>query len=255
MERSSVLIRHFVLITMVMAEQHSTSPKHFSTTKAIIHVQQEIRSAHVVQLLVLLSNVSELRYCAIENIIMISSISATNERISPTRRQVNSSVVASTVQYQKPTTSSTQPAAAAYRVYAHSEPSPSSFQDGASKVVTQVTEETEVIQIPPQQTQQYNEITYTVQDKQPKFEPISFQVSTMKENIQPYPTTTDNNDPNPFKIFGAKLRSRPSQGIVPSYEDQTMTSYSQQTGSSTQSQYQQSSSLPPVQSHFSKSRQ
>jgi hypothetical protein len=124
-----------------------------------------------------------------------------------------------------------------------------------------VTEETQVIEIPPQpQYQQHNEVTYTIQDKQPKFKPVSFQVSTMKENIKP--TTNDNNDPNPFSIFGAKLRSRPTQGIVPSYEDQTMTSYSQPTGSSTRSQYQQStsqqpssSSLPPQQPHFSKIRQ
>jgi hypothetical protein len=83
----------------------------------------------------------------------------------------------------------------------------------------------------------------------------------MKENIKPT-TTNNDNDPNPFKIFGAKLRSRPNQGIVPSYEDQTTSSYTQQTGSSTSSQYQQSASrqpsssfLPPTQPHFSKIRQ
>jgi len=78
----------------------------------------------------------------------------------------------------------------------------------------------------------------------------------MKENIQPTPTNNAN-DPNPFKIFGAKLRSRPTQGIVPSYDDQTITSYSQQTGSSSQYQYQQpsSSSLPSTQPNFSKIRQ
>jgi hypothetical protein len=115
-----------------------------------------------------------------------------------------------------------------------------------------VTEETQVIHIPPQsQTQLHNEVTYTIQDKKPKFEPVSFQVSTMKENVKP--TTQDDNDPNPFKIFGAKLRSRPTQGIVPSYDDQTMTSssYSQQTSSATASQYQQPSKQP----NFSKIRQ
>ncbi len=119
-----------------------------------------------------------------------------------------------------------------------------------------MTEETQVIHIPPQsQTQLHNEVTYTIQDKKPKFEPVSFQVSTMKENIKP--TTQDDNDPNPFKIFGAKLRSRPTQGIVPSYDDQTMTSssYSQQTSSATASQYQQPSSLPSKQPNFSKIRQ
>ena len=90
-------------------------------------------------------------------------------------------------------------------------------------------------------------MTYTIQDKKPKFEPVSFQVSTMKENVQP--SAQDPNDPNPFKIFGAKLRSRPIEGIVPSYDDQTMTTsgYSQQQ--------QQPSSLPPKQPNFSKIRQ
>jgi hypothetical protein len=133
-------------------------------------------------------------------------------------------------------------------------------------VVTQITEETQVIQIPPQrpQHQQHSEVTYTVQGKQPKIQPVAFQVSTMKENIKPpLPPTNDNNDPNPFKIFGAKLRSRPGQGIVPSYEEQSTASYSQQTGPSPYSQYQQSasqqqpssSSFPPTQPKFSKARQ
>jgi hypothetical protein len=180
------------------------------------------------------------------------TIKATSERISPTHRQVNSSVVPSTVQYQAPSSVPTQPVAA-YRVSAHSQPTtPTAFQAGPGKFITQVTEETQVIHIPPQsQTQLHNEVTYTIQDKKPKFEPVSFQVSTMKENIKP--TTQDDNDPNPFKIFGAKLRSRPTQGIVPSYDDQTMTSssYSQQTSSATASQYQQPSKQP----NFSKIRQ
>ncbi len=166
--------------------------------------------------------------------------------------------MSSNVKYQRQSSGSKQPAAS-YRVYAHSQPSASSRQESPGTVVTQVTEETQVIQIPPQQPQhqQQSEVTYTVQGKQPKFEPVSFQVSTMKENVKPTPAaTTDYNDPNPFKIFGAKLRSRPIQGIVPSYDDQTMTSYPQQTGSSTRSQYQQpSSSLPPMQPSFSKIRQ
>jgi hypothetical protein len=87
----------------------------------------------------------------------------------------------------------------------------------------------------------------------------------MKENIKPPPqtATTDNNDPNPFKIFGAKLRSRPIQGIVPSYEEQTPTSYSQQAGPSTYSPYHQSasqqqpssSSFPSTQPKYSTARQ
>jgi hypothetical protein len=173
---------------------------------------------------------------------------ATNEQVSPTHRQVNSSVVSSTVQYQGPSSAPTQPVAA-YRVSAHSQPpTPTGLRAGPGQFITQVTEETQVIHIPPQsQSQQQNEVTYTIQDKKPKFEPVSFQVSTMKENVQP--TQQDGGDPNPFKIFGAKLRSRPNQGIVPSYDDQTMTtsSYSQQQ--------QQPSSLPPKQPNFSKIRQ
>lgn len=187
-------------------------------------------------------------------------ILATDERVSPTRRQANTTVISSTSQqYQRQSSGSTPPAAS-YRVYAHSQPGPSSFQDAPATFVTQVTEETEVIQVPPlqPQQQQFNEISYTIQDKQPRFEPVSFQVSTKKENIQPAPAPSQaDNDPNPFSIFGAKLRSRPAQGIVPSYDDQAMTNYSQQTSSSTHSQYQQasSSSLPPTAPHFSKIRQ
>lgn len=237
--------------------------------KVIILVQQEIHWEHAVQQHVFLLNVCRKYMSAfLSNLqLIIIPFLATSERLSPTRRQYNSSAVSSTVKYQQQQSSgSTQPAAS-YRVYAHSEPSPSSYQAAPGTVVTQITEETQVIQIPSQQPQQqqYNEITYTVQDKQPKFEPVAFQVSTMKENIKPArtsaPAPIDNNDPNPFKIFGAKLKSRPNQGIVPSYEDQNTASYSQQTSSSTGSQYQQftsqqpsSSSYPPTQPNFSKIR-
>ena len=175
----------------------------------------------------------------------------TQERISPTRPQVNTSVIASTVQYQGPTSAPTQ-SVAPYRVSAHSQPgTPTPFTAGPGKFVTQVTEETQVIHIPPSQSQiqQQNEVTYTIQDRKPKFEPVTFQVSTMKENVQPT-SAQDINDPNPFKIFGARLRSRPAQGIVPSYDDQTMTSSSSQQTSSTIT-----SALPPRQPNFSKIRQ
>ena len=161
---------------------------------------------------------------------------ATSERLSPTRRQVTSSAVSSSVQYQSGTAApraSTQ-STPSYRVYAQSQPGPSSYQDYPSHVVTQVTEETEVIQIPPQQARtQNNTISYTVEDKQARFEPVAFQVSTGKDKMkrplsqiaggggQPSPATTSDNsqDPNPFKIFGAKLRSRPLAGIVPSFAE------------------------------------
>ncbi|CAF2499044.1 unnamed protein product [Rotaria sp. Silwood2] len=170
-------------------------------------------------------------------------IKATSERISPTRRQLNSSSVSSTAQYERQMGTAKQ-SSASYRVYSQSNPSTLTYQGSPSQVVTQITEETEVIQIPPQQSQheQHSEITYAVQGKKTKFEPVSFLVSTVKENIQPSTTTYDGNDSNPFKIFGAKLRSRPTHGIVPSYDDQTMTNYSQQTSSSTRSQYRQSTS-------------
>jgi len=193
-------------------------------------------------------------------------INSTDEGVFATRRQGSTSVTSSTIQHQQQSSGPYQPAAAAYRVYAHSQPSTptGTFKENPATVVTQVTEETQVIHIPSQQPQQqqYNEITYTIQDKQPRFDPVSFQVSTMKENIQPMasalpPPGNDENNPNPFKIFGAKLRSRPAQGIVPSYDDQTFTSYAQQSSSTTNSQYQQpsSSSLPPTQPHFTKIRQ
>ncbi|CAF3636008.1 unnamed protein product [Rotaria sordida] len=170
-------------------------------------------------------------------------IQTTSERISPTRRQLNGSSVSSNVQYARQTGASKQ-SSASYRVYSQSEPSALSYQTSPSQVVTQITEQTEVIQIPPQQSQykQQSEISYTVQRKNSKLEPVSFLVSTVKENIQPSTTTIGNNDPNPFQIFGAKLRSRPTHGIVPSYDDQTTSHYSQQTSSSTRSQYQQSRS-------------
>ena len=163
--------------------------------------------------------------------------------MSPTRRHVNTSAISSKVQFHRQTSNSRSPSAS-YRVYAHSEPSATILRESPSKVVTQVTEETQVIQIPPQrpQSQQLNEVTYTVQGKQPKLEPVAFQVSTIKENIKPNVANNDPNDPNPFKIFGAKLRSRPIQGIVPSYDDPmpaTSSNFSQyqQPISSTQSQF------------------
>lgn len=213
----------------------------------------------------------------ITNHFFLCLATTSSERLSPTRRQFNTSAVSSTVRYQQqqqqqqPIGSASAKPAASYRVYAHSEPPPpSSFQAGPGTVITQVTEETQVIQIPPQHPQQqHNEVTYTVQGKQPKFEPVAFQVSTMKENVRPPPpppsssssTIVDQNDPNPFKIFGAKLKSRPNSNIVPSYDDQPAANYSRQTSSSTGSQYQQftsqqtsSSSYPPTQPNFSKIR-
>ena len=107
----------------------------------------------------------------------------------------------------------------AYQVHKYAQPSELSYQEDTSKVVKKVSEETEVIEIPAQ----YGEVTPIIEEKKRKLEPISFQVSTVKENVMPLSSSTttaadDTNDPNPFKIFGAKLRSRPIKGIVPSYE-------------------------------------
>ncbi|CAF3449488.1 unnamed protein product [Rotaria socialis] len=155
-------------------------------------------------------------------------IKATSERLSPTRREMHNttSISSATTQYQQPTGRTNQQPAS-YRVYSQTDPARISHQGSLPKVITQTTEETEVIHIPPQQEQQRNEISYTVQDKKPKFEPVAFQVSAVQQNTQPG-MKTDGSDPNPFKIFGAKLRSRPVKGIVPSYDDQATNNYSQQ---------------------------
>ena len=116
-----------------------------------------------------------------------------------------------------------------------------------------MTEETQVIEIPPhpsqlaqqQQQQRNSTISYTIEDKKPKFEPVQFQVSAVKENVKST-SSSNGQDPNPFKIFGAKLRSRPLQGIVPSYDDQNIDTYPQQTGSSLPSDYQQQQYYPPA---------
>ena len=161
----------------------------------------------------------------------VIDLSAANERTSPTRRQTkNSSIVASNVDYQPSVSIGSTPS---YRVHAQSQP-PSSppYRDYPTKVVTQVTEETQVIQIPPRSSEhtQNTAISYTVENKKSQYPPVAFQVSTMKENSKPMmATTNDSQDPNPFKIFGAKLRSRPSKGIVPSYDDQNAENYNQES--------------------------
>ena len=146
---------------------------------------------------------------------------AIGEGISPKRRQLNGS----TVYYQQGPTQTTE----SYRIY--SQPT----------TVTQVTEETQVYQIPGhQQQQQQNEITYSIHEKQPKFQPVSFLVSSSQENTQPTTTTitTDEEEQsmviNPYQIFGTKLRTQPNQSSIPSYGDDTSitttttTMYSQQ---------------------------
>jgi hypothetical protein len=92
-------------------------------------------------------------------------ILATGEGISPKRRQLNGSP---TVYYQQGPTQTIE----SYRIY--SQPT----------TVTRITEETQVYQIPSHYQQQQNEITYSIQGTQPKYQPVSFVVSTDQDNTQ-----------------------------------------------------------------------
>ena len=93
-------------------------------------------------------------------------ILATGEGISSKRRHLEGS---STVYYQQGPTQTIE----TYRMY--SQPS----------TVTRITEETQVYQVPSQyQQQQQSEITYSIQGTQPKFEPVSFVVSTDQDSTQ-----------------------------------------------------------------------
>jgi hypothetical protein len=107
-----------------------------------------------------------------------------------------------------------------------------------SSTVTQVTEETQVYQIPSRQQQQHNEITYSIQGTQPKFQPVSFVVSATQENTQPTITTDEDQSmiTDTYQLYGTQFNTRPNQTILSPYEDDTSTtttrtitsSYSQQ---------------------------
>jgi len=97
-----------------------------------------------------------------------------------------------------------------------------------STTITQVTEETQVYQIPSRQ--QHNEISYSIQGSQPKYQPVSFLVSASQENTQPNVTTTttittDEEDQSmfssPYQNLSSQLRTRSNQNIIPSYGDET----------------------------------
>ncbi len=96
---------------------------------------------------------------------------ATGEGIAPKRRQLNGS---STVYYQQGPTQTVE----SYRVY--SQPT----------TLTEVTEETHVYQIPGHRQQQQNEITYSVQGTQQKYQPVSFLVSTENTQLKSDTSTT-----------------------------------------------------------------
>lgn len=146
---------------------------------------------------------------------------ATGERISPKRRQLDTS---ETAFYQQGPTQTIE----SYRIY--SQPT----------TVTQVTEETQVYQMPSHhQQQQHNEITYSIQGTQPKFQPVSFLVSSNQDDSRTRTTiTTEEEDrslvTNPYEIFGTQLHTRPNQSVISPYGDQTSTTtttttmYSQQ---------------------------
>jgi hypothetical protein len=182
---------------------------------------------------------------------------ATGEGTSPTRRELNGS---STVYYQPGPTQTIE----SYRMY--SQP---------SSTITQVTEETQVYQIPSRQ--QHNEITYSIHGAQQKFQPISFLVSSNQDTTQPT-ITTDEDDQSmttqPYQQFHSQYRTRPNQSAIPSYEDDTSTTtttttttrYSQQPRQTnllatvakqagpTRSYYQQESDSMQTESESSPSR-
>jgi hypothetical protein len=140
---------------------------------------------------------------------------------------MNSPLISSASHYEQ-----SMQSPSAYRVHAQSQPSTFTYQDYPAKKMTNASENTHVSHIPSSQqmrtsTVNNNSMGYNIQDRQPKFEPVAFQVSTAKDNGKSTSNTNDSQDPNPFKIFGAKLRSRPLQGIVPSYADETTDRYAQ----------------------------
>ncbi len=109
-----------------------------------------------------------------------------------------------------------------------------------------MTEETQVYQIPAHhQQQQHNEITYSIQGTQSKFQPVSFLVSSSQETTQPTLTTTDEEEQsiviNPYQIFGTQLHTRPNQSVIPSYGDDT----SSTTTTTTTTRYSQQQQQQP----------
>lgn len=138
---------------------------------------------------------------------------------------------ASTIQYQQATPNSL-PQSPSYRVQSQSQAlSSPSYRSYPGGVVTQVTEETQVFQIPQRvvPVTQNNTISYNVEEDNKTFPTVAFQVSTAKENF--VNNSKNNNrgdqDPNPFKIFGAKLKSRPLTGILPTFDTENLQEFSQ----------------------------
>ncbi|CAF1082065.1 unnamed protein product, partial [Adineta steineri] len=155
------------------------------------------------------------------------NVDSSGEGPSPKRRQLESS---SNVYYRQGPTQTIE----SYSVY--SKP---------STTITQVTEETQVYRIPAHQQQQqqqqhqHNEISYSVQGTQPKFQPIQFLVSANQDNNQAITTTTITTDENdqslftsPYQNYNSQLQTLSNRNNLSSYGDQTntitTTTYSQQ---------------------------
>ncbi|CAF0838305.1 unnamed protein product, partial [Adineta ricciae] len=124
------------------------------------------------------------------------TVDSTGGGPSPKRRQLDSST--NDLYRQGPTQT-----IESYRVY--SKP---------SSTITQVTEETQVYQIPSHQ--QNNEITYSIHGTQPKFQPISFLVSSNQETTQPNIKTTYTTEEDNQTIYSNAYRTQPNRqtGLV-----------------------------------------
>ncbi len=154
---------------------------------------------------------------------------ATGEGISAKRRQLDNS---STTYYQQGPTETIE----TYRMYTQ-----------PSRTVTQLTEETQVYQVPTHQQQQYNEITYSVQGTQPKYQPVSFLVSANQENITQASMTTDEDDQSisisPYQKYGTQFRTQPNQKLPSSYGDETSTTTTTTTNTTIYSQQPRNTGL------------
>ncbi|CAF0971766.1 unnamed protein product [Rotaria sordida] len=158
------------------------------------------------------------------------TVDSANTGSPPKRRHLNDSSI---VYYEQEPTQTIK----SYQIY--SQP---------STTVTNITEEIQTYEIPAhqqQQQQQQNTITYTIEGTQPKFQPVSFLVSATQENQQPTTTTIITDETNelmmmsPYQKHISQLRTRPNQGVLPSYGDETRTTTTTTTTRYSQQQQQQ----------------
>ena len=116
------------------------------------------------------------------------TVNSTGEGPSTRRRDLNDS---STIYYHKGPTQTIE----TYRVY--SQP---------STTITQVTEERQIYEVP---SQQHSEITYSIHGTQPKYQPVSFLVSSNQETTQPTMTTTDEEDQSVITQYRTRYTQQP----------------------------------------------